>query len=199
MPDPRFDPSNAITFDLASGLVHLDGAPARLLVPAPALGHLCAAAGPEATAAFGRAMGEAMGRRVALRFGGDAGDPGAGARQATVEGMVDHLGGEIALAGLGSLGLERWGRALVAVLDQSPLGAAGDRMVEAVLGGALAAATGRDARALFLGRDEVRARFLVGGEAGAAKVRGWLDEGVPWGDALVRLHGGPPSAAREDA
>lgn len=183
MPDLRFDPSQALTFDLAHGLVHLEGAPSRLLVPADGLLVLARAAGPAAVAAFGRSLGDAMGRRVASRLA-----EAEGVRGATVEVVVEHLGGELALAGLGSLGLERWGRALVMVVDQSPLGAEGDGLLEAVLAAALEAAAGREARALLLGRDAVRARFLIAGSAGIEKVRAWLGEGVAWGDALVRLH-----------
>ena len=178
-----FDPSKAVTFDLSHGLVHLEGAPSRLLVPAEAPRALADAAGPEAAAAFGRAMGEAMGRRAASRLGA-----GAGVDEAPVEAVVEHLGGELALAGLGSLGLERWGRALVLVVDQSPLGAAGDGLLGAALAAALEAAAGREVRTLLLGRDAVRARFLVGGSAGVARVEAWLEDGVPWGEALVRLH-----------
>ena len=182
MTDLRFDPSKAVTFDLAHGLVHLDGAPSRLLVPAEALVALTSAAGPEASAAFGAAIGEAMGRRVASRLGE------GGVVAAPIAVVVDHLGGELALAGLGSLGLERWGRALVLVVDQSPLGEGGDRLLEAALASAIAAAAGLAAGVLLLARDGVRARFLVGGDAAIEKTRRWIDEGVAWGDAIVRLH-----------
>lgn len=192
MTDLRFDPSKAVTFDLAHGLVHLEGAPSRLLVPADALAALARAAGPEATAAFGAAIGDAMGRRVAARLG----EGGAGA--AAIDVVVDHLGGELALAGLGSLGLERWGRALVLVIDQSPLGGAGDRLLEGALASAILAAAGKSARVLLLARDGVRARFLVAGEAAIDRARRWIEEGVAWGDVLVRLHA-PASAERGDA
>jgi hypothetical protein len=182
MPDLRFDPSKAVTFDLTHGLVHLEGAPSRVLVPAEALLALAAAAGAEATAAFARTLGAAMGRRVSARLA----EPSVSG--AAVEVVVEHLGGELALAGLGSLGLERWGRAAVLVVDQSPLGGAGDALLEGVLASAVEAAAGRSVRALRLGRDGVRARFLLGGSRGLEKVRGWLAEGVPWGEALVRLH-----------
>jgi hypothetical protein len=184
MPDLRFDPSKAVTFDLTHGLVHLEGAPSRVLVPAEALLALAAAAGAEATATFARTFGEAMGRRVAARFSDQSEQSVSGT---PVEVVVEHLGGELALAGLGSLGLERWGRAAVLVVDQSPLGAAGDGLLEGVLAGAVEAAAGRSVHALRLGRDGVRARFLLGGSAGTGRVRAWLAEGVPWGDALVRL------------
>lgn len=183
MSDLPFDPSKAVTFDLAHGLVHLDGAPRRLLVPADALMVLAQAAGDSAAAGFGRTLGEAMGQRVANRLA-SAGGTGA----VVVEVVVEHLAGELALSGLGSLGLERWGRGLVMVLDQSPLAAAGDLLVGAVLEGAIAAASGRKVHAVLLNREAVRARFLIGGAAGATKARGWISEGIAWGEVLVRLH-----------
>lgn len=213
MPEARFDPSKAVTFDLASGLVHIEGAPSRLLVPADALRALCDAAGGEATAAFGRALGTPMGRRVAARLGGEGsrssggangGASGAGGgsaeivRKASIEGIVDHLGGELALAGLGSLSVERWGHALVLVVDHSPLEGAGDKLLEAALASALEEATGRTARALLIGRDEARARFLIAGSAAIEKARGWIEQGMTWGEALARLHS-KPAARRGDA
>jgi hypothetical protein len=183
-----FDPSKAVTFDLARGLVQQGGAPSGLIVPAEALAALAHAAGPEASTAFGRAVGEAIGRRVASRLA--AAD---GVRAAGVGAVVEHLGGELAMTGLGSLGLERWGRALVLVIDQSPLGSAGDALLESVLAGAISAAAGEQSSVTELAREGGRVRFLVTSRAGADKVRAWLDEGVSWGDALVRLHA--PSSA----
>jgi hypothetical protein len=183
-----FDPSKAVTFDLARGLVRQEGAPSGLIVPAEALAALAHAAGPEAASAFGRSVGEAIGRRVASRF--TAAD---GARAAGVGAVVEHLGGELAMTGLGSLGLERWGRALVLVIDQSPLGAGGDALLESVLVGALSAAVGEPSNLTVLAREGGRVRFLIASRAAADKVRAWLDEGVSWGDALVRLHA--PSSA----
>jgi hypothetical protein len=189
MPDQRFDPSKAVTFDLAEGLVRREGAArqAELVVPSDALLALAEAAGNEATAAFGRAAGGAMGRRVAGRLGGAAGS-------ASVEVVIEHLAAELALAGLGALSLERWGKAAVLVVEGCPLGAAGDRLVEALLAGAIEEALGRSVNAPRLARDGARARFLLAGPEGAERVRSWSAEGVPWTEALVRLHA--PSAAR---
>jgi hypothetical protein len=135
-----------------------------------------------------------MGRRAAARLGN------GGAAAAPVEAVIEHLGGELALTGLGSLGLERWGRALVLVVDHSPLGADGDAFLEGVLAAAVAATVHSDGvRALRVGRDGVRTRFLLGGPAGTDKVRTWLAEGVPWSEALIRLHHPPVDApARGD-
>ena len=201
MNDPRFDPSRALTFDLAQGIVLLEGAPPRVVVPGEALAKLCEAAGRAAAEAFGRVVGDSMGRRIAARFAGEAaGADSAGAvRGATTERVVEHLGGELALAGLGQLSLERWGRALVAVVDHSPLGANGDPLLATILAAALASCTGRDVRAGLLGRDEARARFLVSSESALARLRALLDGGVSWGEALVKLHAGADGPARGDA
>lgn len=190
-----FDPSKAVTFDLARGLVQQEGAPAGLIVPAEALAALALAAGPEAATTFGQSVGEAIGRRVASRLAAASGVRAAGAVA-----VVEHLGGELAMTGLGSLGLERWGRALVLVIDQSPLGSAGDALLESVLTGALSAAAGEQPSVTMLEREGKRVRFLVTSRAGADKVRAWLDEGVSWGDALVRLHApSPATTPRGDA
>ncbi|AKT36322.1 hypothetical protein [Chondromyces crocatus] len=204
----RFDPSKAVMFDLENGLVHLEGAPSRVLTPAAALGALCNAAGAEATTAFGREMGMAMGRRLAERLSVAAGPrpssspvaatsagPSAGSaatrsvRATSLESLVEHLGGELALAGLGTLAVERWGQALVMVLDQCPLDARADRLLEAVFEGALEAAAGRTARALRLDRDPSPARFLIANGNAVAQVRSWLASGMSWEEALAKLHG----------
>ncbi|MEO7331936.1 MAG: hypothetical protein ABI193_25390 [Minicystis sp.] len=190
MPQIRFDPSKAVTFDLASGLVQLSGAAARLLVPIEALSVLCEAAGPNAAATFGRAVGEAMGARVKARLEGES-----AVNEASVEAMVEQIGGELGLGGMGSLSLERWGKAMVLVIDGSPLGPRGDGLLEAVLAGALDAATGRSVRSLLLEREEGRARFLITGDAGLEKVTSLLADGLSWGEALARLHASPARQA----
>jgi hypothetical protein len=191
----RYRPDHDVTFDLVHGLVHLEGAPGRVLVPASALAGLCGAADPGSVAAFGKAIGHSMGLRVAKRLSPiaevDESGRAAGARGASVETMVDHLGAELSLVGLGSLGMERWGRALVVVVDHCPLGGPGDALLESVIGEAIGAATARNVHAVLLGRDSVRARFFLASGAAASLVRTWLRDGVPWGDTLARLHAPP--------
>jgi hypothetical protein len=184
-----FDASKAVTFDLARGQLRRGDSPPCLLVPAKAVADLCAAAGPDAAESMGRALGEAVGARVARGLAGAQG----GARGAPVEGFIDHLAGELSLGGVGSLTAERWGRALLLVIDYCPFDAAGDGLVAALLGAAVCAATQTDARCVLLARDGERARFLVTGSAGADKVRAWLGAGVGWGEVLVRLHDTTPA------
>jgi hypothetical protein len=183
MAHARFDPSHAVRFDLSRGQVRLDGRDDHVLVPSAALLELCREAGDEVQRGFGRRLGTEIGRRVAARLGAG---PGA-VEGATIAAVVEHLGGDLALAGLGSLSLERWGRALVLRIDGSPFGADGDALLGAVLQGAIQRAMSRDAAVLRLDRDADRARFLVTSHAAAARARAWLGEGKAWGEVLTSL------------
>jgi hypothetical protein len=176
----RFNPSGSVSFDLVRGRVDCGGE--HVLVAADALVDLCRAAGDEAVSDFGRRLGTAAGRRVAERVGDTS--------SASLEEVLEHLGGELALLGLGSLGLERWGRALVLTIDGGPFGQQLDRLLGAVLEGALQRAFARDVRAARLGRDDRQVRFLIASAAGATKVTDWLSSGVSYADALARLQKG---------
>lgn len=159
----------------------------QILVAADALSDLCRAAGDEAVSDFGRRVGTAIGRRVAERLSD-------GAATATLEEVLDHLGGELALIGLGSLSLERWGRALVLSIDGAPLGPPLDKLLGAVLEGALQRGFGRDCRAAKLMRDDRQVRFLIASPESASKLNEWLDTGMSYGDALTRLQTKPGAA-----
>lgn len=174
----RFNPSGSVSFDLVRGRVECGGD--HVLIPADALVDLCRAAGDEALSDFGRRLGTAVGRRIADRLGD-------GASAATMEEVLDHLGGELAVLGLGSLGLERWGRALVLSIDGGPFGQQLDRLLGAALEGALQRAFGRDCHAVRLMRDDRQVRFLIASAASASKVNEWLGSGLSYGDALTRL------------
>ena len=110
---PRFDPTRAVVFDLTQGQLRDDEGTGRVNVPVEALLRLCAAAGPEAQKDFARGLGSDAGRRVARRLGDNAANLGS-------EAWVEHLGGELALLGLGNLAFERWGRALVVTVSAAP-------------------------------------------------------------------------------
>jgi hypothetical protein len=183
MAELGFDPSQSVKFDFARGAVEIDGG-ARLLVPPAALLALCQGAGVEAQRAFGRTLGTELGRRVASRIR---------VNDASVDAVLEHLGGDLALMGLGSLGIERWGRALVLTLNGSPLGRDGDTLVAAVLEGALQRGMARDATVMLLAREDNQARLLVVSSAAAGKVRAWLDQGIAWGEVLARLHSTRPA------
>ncbi len=187
-----FDPSQAIRFDLSQGSVALSGgtdgasAPAAV-VPANALSALVSAVARAgaAEAAF-LAWGDGLGQRARQRLGDTA--------AASPEAVLDHVGGELALAGLGVLGLERWGKALVLTVRDGALGANGDEALTIILRGLLAAATGKAVATVGLGREDRLVRVLVTSEKGAEKALALLADGSPWALVLARLHGGPAQA-----
>ncbi len=177
------EPAGAVTFDLAHGQVRLSqGADSgrSALVPVSVLRALVGAAGDEAAASAGRTLGKSLGGRVAAR--GDA-------RAAEIGGVVHAFAVEIALAGLGTLSLERWGRAMVLRLEETPLaGASADAFLAGVLEALVSTAVHREVRAVPLGRDGAIARFLLANAATAARATSLVAGGTPWGDVLVRLH-----------
>src|SRR5438445_11612548 len=102
MATPPFDASKAVTFDLSRGQIQKEDEP-RMLVSAKALLALCQAAGTDATSSFAHTAGDAIGEAIARRFERAGGDT----KGAPIEAIVEHLGGELALAGFGTLSIER--------------------------------------------------------------------------------------------
>jgi hypothetical protein len=180
MTAPSFDSTHAVRFDLGSGSVRAAGQDEQLvLLPAAALANLLLYASADAGVALGRALGESIGRRVAARIR---------STEPSVEQFATQLAGEAALAGVGVLGLERWGRALVVIVEQSPLAAP---LLAPLIGAALEAASGRkNVSSVLLAHDDGASRVLIASERGIERVRAWMMAGTPWGDALVKLHGG---------
>ncbi|MFZ5890895.1 MAG: hypothetical protein ACOY0T_07585 [Myxococcota bacterium] len=174
-----FDPTAAVRFDLARGQIAVPDSGERVLIPADALLTLCDAADGEARKDFARRLGTEVGRRAAERLGSVDG--------ASAESVVEHLGGDLALMGLGSLELERWGKALVLAFTGSPFGARGDELLASTLEGAIQRAFGRDVGVAKLSRDDARARFIVTSRAGAERVKNSIDAGRPWGEVLTEL------------
>lgn len=177
-----FDPTHSLKFDLGRGRVNVDGSQGRLVLPLEAVRQLCDSAGPEALRDFGRNLGHEIGRRVSNRL--------PSVKNGTVQDVVEHLGGDLALMGLGSLGIERWGEALVFVVSDCGFGAQSEQLLASVLAGAVQRALSRDIEAVVLSRDDERIRFLAVNQTTAAKVNGWLADGMQWGEVLSSLHAG---------
>lgn len=174
-----FDPTHAVRFDLPRGSVRTRGDDDRvLLVPTAALDELVRSASPEAVDALGRALGAAIGRRASARMG----DP----QGASMDSFVAQLAGEAAVAGVGALSIERWGRALVIVVEDSPLVGT---LLAAIVSSALEAASGRRAWCALLSRDNRTARLLVSSEQAVGRVREWIASGIGWSEAVAKLHG----------
>jgi hypothetical protein len=182
MAGPAFDPNGAVRFDLSRGAAS-DARGARLLVmPSAALESVERAHAP-AIAALGTELGRACGARVAARLGGDG-----GVRNAQLEVVVSHLAGELAIAGVGAVHVERWGRAMVCVVANPSF--ASDGFLSAVLGSALGAASGRDVSAAPLGKDGNALRFFIGTKATAERVRGLVSQGKGFAQIVTTLQQG---------
>jgi hypothetical protein len=175
-----FDPTHAVRFDLSRGSVCAGGEGDRVvLVPTAAIEDIVLSAGPEVIETLGRAIGSAIGRRAASRMG----DP----QNASVEDFVTQLSGEAALSGIGTLSAERWGRALVILVEAPALPVP---LLEPLIRFAIETACGRRVWCTLLSRDDRTIRVFVGGEAGTGRVRASIASGVAWDEALVKLHGG---------
>ncbi len=181
MAEPQFNPAQALKFDFGRGQVSLQGQGLCVVVPRQALLELLAAAGDEAARNFGHQLGADVGRRIAERLGSSV-------QQSSVEVFVDQLGGEIALLGLGSLAVERWGMALVIVMHGAAPEKNGTALICAVVSGALQRALSRDAAVLQIAQSDDELRLLVISKYAAARVQQWLDEKVPWSEVIARLH-----------
>lgn len=173
-----FDPRRAVRFDLPTGSAS-DARGARLLlVPSSALEALPITA----LAGIGGEIGRACGARAAASFGG-----GEGVREASLEAVVSHLAGELAVSGAFVLHLERWGRAMVAVVKNPSVDKT--EFVAAVLRGALVAATGKEVAAAFLGASDGQSRYFLGSVATAARVAELAQSGKNHATILAELQG----------
>ena len=174
-----FDPNGAVRFDLSSGSAS-DSRGARLvLVPSAALESL----GAEALAQIGSHIGRACGSRVAEQLGGDG-----GVRSAPLELVVGHLAGELAIAGIGAVHIERWGRAMIAVVSNPSI--ANEGFVGAVLANALSTASGRDVSAAALGVERGEARYFLGSQSTSERVLRLVAEGKTYAEVVTILQGG---------
>jgi len=156
-----------------------DAQGARLvLVPTNAFDAL----GDDALATFGTAVGRACGTRVAARLGG-----AASVRGGSLEVVISHLAGELALAGACSLEIERWGRAMLAVVKNEAV--AKDAFSCALLSSAIGEAAGRAVFAVSVGREVSVSRFFIGSRETTERVRDLVAGGRSYGDVVATLQG----------
>lgn len=174
---PRFDPTRAIIYDLAGGQLRDDEGAPRINLPLFPLTRLLEQAGADAAADFGRGLGEQIGRRCAEKL----------PRGASMDAWTEHLGGHLALLGLGCLRLERWGRALVLRVTGVPEDA--EDLLGNVLEGALARGTGKELSLVGFGAS-MSTGYLVLSRGTADRARGLRASGEGLGQVLEQLHQG---------
>jgi hypothetical protein len=182
-----FDPSRTVAFDLERGHVALSDGEPHLLVP---VGPLLSLLGGELDARqLGRHVGVALVGRVAMRFKDRHGTtPRDAIRAASLETVVDLLGGELALLGLGNLRVERWGRAMLFVLDPCALDARADTMVAGIFEGALTSVADREVAAVVVDRAERNVRVLAGSVGPMARAEALVRRGAFFTEIITALH-----------
>lgn len=190
--------SGALRFDLARGRVSLtassDRPATQVVLPMESLAALASGLDAQHLKNFGHHLGSAFGARVAARLAHDA--PSAEPTE-----VVDHLGGEFALSGLGTLLLERWGKALVFALVGCPLEFRSSAepnvdagvLLSSILEGALLRIFGRELEVAPLQVDGNSRRFLVCNRTAAGELRTWLASGCSFGEVMARMNEGAVS------
>lgn len=168
----------SLRLDLPRGSAELRGEPVVVL-SAQALETLLRAAPSASRVDMGRDIGQQMGKHVADGLGG-----ADGVRNASIEDVIGALATEIALAGLGEVALERWGRAMVIALSGGPL-AHQTELLSGVLGGAIAAATNSNASAVSIGDG----KYFVGSARSCDRLRAQITSGTTFGEAIARMQG----------
>jgi len=175
-------------FDLASGSVRLTAGEPQVLVSASIVAALVASA-PNARA-LGHLIGTDLAGRARIRramSGASSADETM--RDLSLMDVVDLIGGELALLGLGSLRSERWGAALLFVLDPCPLDARADDLLAGIMESAIAAAGGRSLRAAVLEHEDRAVRMLICNEVAMKRVEAFRADRLSFTTILSRLQG----------
>ena len=179
MPGPAFDPIGAVRFDMTNGSTSDSRGVNFVLVPAAALEALDRTT-PGALAHLGSEVGRACGARIVAKLGDEA-----QVRSATLDVIVTHLAGELAIAGLGSVSVEQWGKALVVVLANPTVNS--DGFCAGALAGAVSVASGREVCMVPIGRDGNVARFYIGTQQTMIRCRSLVSSGKTWMEILQAL------------
>jgi hypothetical protein len=179
-----FDAHGAVTFDLSRGLVRLRGESPQVLIPAELLVAACEGG---AANQLGSRLGAFLAARLRKRLGDTVEQPH--------DVVIEQLAGELALAGLGALRLERWGAAVVFVLGACPLGPYSGDFVEAMLAAALVEIGQRELAVVSLGQSGVERRYAMLAPPVATQLRRKLEVGESWQALLAGLKRGGASHA----
>ncbi len=179
-----------LRFDLTRGRITNADGDGFMLIPLTVLNELCRELSQDSLTSFGYALGTEIGRRMA-----PAGESGGEAAVPSLHEVVAQLGSELAVAGVGSLGVELWGNALVFTLRNPGLSLGGSEAVDradpllgALLAGILMRAFSRDANVVPLGRTNDVARFVVCNPQSSDHIETWVQSHLSPAEVLGRLN-----------
>lgn len=193
-------PNAALRFDLNRGRISNRDGDGFVLVPLAVMSELCRELSEDSLTSFGYAMGTEIGRRLQQRLASS----GQG-HVPSINEVTALLGDELATAGLGTLGFELWGSALVFTLQEAVLSFGGgsapgryaasgldraDSLIAALLSGVLMRAFSRDSNVVALGRSGRTARFVACNPGTSEHVERWVAERLSAPEVLARLNQG---------
>ncbi len=171
-----FDPGKFYAFDLARGAVSTRNGERVLVVASDAVATLVASAVKHGDLTGVRALGKRIGEEAASSLAADV-------RGASPETVATHAAGVLSLLGWGALSLERWGNALVIVLDGAPDLDPGKLGLASLLGGMLTSLSGRDIACVPVSSG----RFVVVHPSVAEQVFSWSQDGSDLAQIVAKL------------
>lgn len=176
MGEPAFDAGLFYEFDVSAGTVRSRGGNRVLVVSERVIRPLVEASLQKGDLTALRRLGKDIGEHVASFFDVPLAD-------LSPEVVLGHAAGVLSLFGWGRLAFERWGSALVAVLEGAPALDEGRLGTAALLGGAVSALAGREVACVPV----EGASFLVVDPSIAEQVWSWAKEGVTLAELVGRL------------
>lgn len=182
MGEPAFDAGEFYEFDVSAGTVRTRSGNRVLVLSERVIRPLVEASLQKGDLTALRRLGKDIGEHVASFFEGPLGG-------LPPEVVLGHAAGVLSLFGWGKLGFERWGAALVAVLEGAPALDEGRLGTAALLGGAVSALAGREVACV----PASTAHFLVVDPSIAEQVWSWAKEGLSLAELVGRLS--PPEVA----
>ncbi len=163
----QFDPGGYFEFDLANGAVRTRGGERLLMLSDSVVAPLVSAAVGNGDLTSVRKLGRQLGASAREELGGDVAGRAA-------EDVLGCAAGLLSLFGWGRLQVDRWGDALVAILDQLPELDSEHLGVAALLGGLFSAMADREVACVPVSKDGI---FLVVDPSVAQQVWKWSRAG----------------------
>jgi hypothetical protein len=178
----KFDPTRAVTFDVAKGTVKTGDDGRVVLVPGSTLRDALEALGDTGARALGLGVGRAAGQHTMATIGSIQ-----KVREAALDTVVTQLAGELSIRGIGLMSMERWGRIMVLSIE-NPV-ASSPEFLAGVIEGAFVTSTGRELRTTCIDKGSPT-RILLSNQALATKARGLIQEGQDFAAVIARLQEG---------
>ena len=180
MTEQSFDISEAIEFNLPHGQVGVQQSAPQMVLPATVLNRLCRMQNRATLQEVGAQLGREVSRRLRVMT--------LSHEEHALDVVLEQLGWQLAASGLGVLGLERWGSALVMTLKHCPLDLAADDLVGAMFEQVFDQVWECRTSVLAVSHRDTARRWLVVDPKVGLRVIGWFNIGLSWNEVMEKLH-----------